>query len=53
MRTIRQAAEQLAVRRWTVYSLICRGRLQGTRVGKAARISQVEVDRLLGHSPAQ
>ena len=50
LRTIRQVAQQQAVRRWTVYSLICRGQLRQTRVGQAARLGQAEVDRLLGYT---
>jgi excisionase family DNA binding protein len=51
MRKIRQVAEQHGMRRCTVYNLICRGQLGRTRVGRAARLSQAEVDRLRGHTP--
>jgi DNA-binding transcriptional regulator LsrR (DeoR family) len=51
MRTIRQIAEQLAMRRWTVRSLLYNGQFDRSRIGKALGISTAEVDRLLGLGP--
>jgi excisionase family DNA binding protein len=48
---MRRIAEQQGMRRATLYQLICRGQLGRTRIGQAGRISQAELDRLMGHNP--
>lgn len=48
--TAQEIAEQLKIKKTTVYELIKRGELQATKVGKQLRISQQQLDAYLGAS---
>lgn len=46
--TVKQVSEVLQVTPKTVYRLISRGELDTVRIGRCVRISQSELDRLMG-----
>ena len=48
--TAQEVAQQLKIKKTTVYELIKRGELQATKVGKQLRISQAQLDSYLGNS---
>lgn len=48
--TAQEVAQQLKIKKTTVYELIKRGELQATKVGKQLRISQTQLDCYLGSS---
>ena len=48
--TAQEVAQQLKIKKTTVYELIKRGELQATKVGKQLRISQAQLDCYLGSS---
>lgn len=48
--TAQEVAEQLKIKKTTVYELIKRGELQATKVGKQLRISEQQLDDYLGAS---
>ena len=45
--TAEDVAKRLRIKKYTVYELIKRGELPGTRVGKQVRVSQEDIDRYL------
>ena len=46
--TVKQVSEILQVTPMTVYRLVSRGELDAVRIGRNVRISQSELDRLMG-----
>lgn len=46
--TVKQVSEVLQVTPMTVYRLVSRGELDAVRIGRSVRITQSELDRLIG-----
>lgn len=46
--TVKQVSEVLQVAPITVYRLISRGEIDTVRIGRSVRITQSELDRLMG-----
>lgn len=46
--TVKQVSEVLQVTPMTVYRLVSRGEIDAIRIGRSVRISQSELDRLMG-----
>jgi len=48
--TINEVAKMLHLKPQTVYRMVYRGDINGSRFGRAVRISQAEIDRLIKQS---
>ncbi len=46
--TVKQVSEVLQVTPMTVYRLVSRGEIDAIRIGRSVRITQSELDRLIG-----